>query len=55
MQNLDTEHDNELCQTNATSSDGYADGGVQDDNSSPGLFVWLLTLSAGMSGLLFGC
>ncbi len=21
----------------------------------PGIFVWLLTLSAGMSGLLFGC
>lgn len=21
----------------------------------PGLFVWLLTLSAGISGLLFGC
>lgn len=21
----------------------------------PGLFVWLLTLSAGFSGLLFGC
>jgi SP family myo-inositol transporter-like MFS transporter 13 len=22
---------------------------------NPGLFVWLLTLSAGISGLLFGC
>lgn len=21
----------------------------------PGLFIWLLTLSAGISGLLFGC
>lgn len=21
----------------------------------PGLFIWLLTLSAGMSGILFGC
>lgn len=25
------------------------------DGSSPGLFMWLLTLSAGISGLLFGC
>lgn len=24
-------------------------------SSAPGLFVWLLTLSAGLSGLLFGC
>lgn len=23
--------------------------------AAPGLFVWLLTLSAGISGLLFGC
>lgn len=23
--------------------------------TSPGLFMWLLTLSAGISGLLFGC
>ena len=23
--------------------------------SSPGLFMWLLTFSAGISGLLFGC
>jgi hypothetical protein len=22
---------------------------------APGLFIWLLTLSAGISGLLFGC
>lgn len=22
---------------------------------NPGVFVWLLTLSAGLSGLLFGC
>lgn len=25
------------------------------DKSSPGLFMWLLTFSAGISGLLFGC
>lgn len=25
------------------------------DGSSPGLFMWLLTFSAGISGLLFGC
>lgn len=24
-------------------------------SAAPGLFVWLLTLSAGLSGLLFGC
>lgn len=24
-------------------------------DAAPGLFVWLLTLSAGVSGLLFGC
>lgn len=29
--------------------------GSSDDGSSPGLFMWLLTLSAGISGLLFGC
>ncbi len=27
----------------------------QSDNSPPGLFIWLLTFSAGISGLLFGC
>lgn len=25
------------------------------EGSSPGLFMWLLTFSAGISGLLFGC
>jgi len=24
-------------------------------DESPGLFIWLLTFSAGISGLLFGC
>lgn len=35
----------------ATSSAGsrHAEG------TSPGLFMWLLTFSAGISGLLFGC
>jgi SP family myo-inositol transporter-like MFS transporter 13 len=28
---------------------------LQDSLKSPGLFVWLLTFSAGISGLLFGC
>lgn len=27
----------------------------QDNLQSPGLLVWLLTFSAGISGLLFGC
>lgn len=30
-------------------------GGGSGDEASPGLFMWLLTLSAGISGLLFGC
>jgi SP family myo-inositol transporter-like MFS transporter 13 len=28
---------------------------LQEDLPTPGLFVWLLTFSAGISGLLFGC
>jgi SP family myo-inositol transporter-like MFS transporter 13 len=28
---------------------------LQDNLRTPGLFVWLLTFSAGISGLLFGC
>jgi MFS transporter, SP family, solute carrier family 2 (myo-inositol transporter), member 13 len=28
---------------------------LQDNLRSPGLFVWLLTFSARISGLLFGC
>lgn len=28
---------------------------VEADSKSPGRFVWMLTLSAGISGLLFGC
>lgn len=28
---------------------------LEQNLSQPGLFVWLLTLSAGISGLLFGC
>ncbi|KAF3765883.1 general substrate transporter [Cryphonectria parasitica EP155] len=31
-----------------------ADGSSQAEKSSPSLFVWLLTFSAGISGLLFG-
>lgn len=30
-------------------------GSGHADKSSPGLFMWLLTISAGISGLLFGC
>lgn len=30
-------------------------GGKEDGLTSPGLYVWLLTFSAGISGLLFGC
>ena len=48
------------------SEDPNEDLGVQDPDNEvsllleknlrhPGLFVWLLTLSAGISGLLFGC
>ena len=28
---------------------------VEAREAAPGVFVWLLTLSAGISGLLFGC
>lgn len=28
---------------------------TEGDLRNPGVFVWLLTLSAGISGLLFGC
>lgn len=41
---------------------GYEDAALaestdehEDPSSTPSLFVWLLTLSAGISGLLFGC
>lgn len=38
---------------------GLWDGEVEEENEgdlrNPGVFVWLLTLSAGISGLLFGC
>lgn len=30
-------------------------GAHEDPNVTPTLFVWLLTFSAGISGLLFGC
>lgn len=30
-------------------------GSRHASRSSPGLFMWLLTFSAGISGLLFGC
>lgn len=30
-------------------------GTHEDPNVTPTLFVWLLTFSAGISGLLFGC
>lgn len=29
--------------------------GLEEGPQKPNLFVWLLTLSAGISGLLFGC
>jgi SP family myo-inositol transporter-like MFS transporter 13 len=31
------------------------EGLLEKNLRSPGLFVWLLTFSAGISGLLFGC
>lgn len=31
------------------------DASTEWPTGSPGLFTWLLTLSAGISGLLFGC
>lgn len=31
------------------------DTGTEWPAGRPGLFIWLLTLSAGISGLLFGC
>ena len=35
---------------------GRSVGSARDgDDERPGLFVWLLTLAAGISGLLFGC
>lgn len=34
---------------------GSGPGSGPAAHSSPGLFMWLLTFSAGISGLLFGC
>jgi hypothetical protein len=34
---------------------GNEEGSYRNPDESPGLFVWLLTFSAGISGLLFGC
>lgn len=39
----------------AGSVSGSGSGHALVNSSSPGLFMWLLTFSAGISGLLFGC
>lgn len=39
----------------ASAPAGTGSGHGLAGRSSPGLFMWLLTFSAGISGLLFGC
>jgi hypothetical protein len=39
----------------ADNGDHHSDLGKPSDDSSAGLFIWLLAFSAGISGLLFGC
>jgi len=39
----------------ADDGDTHSALGKQSDDSPPGLFIWLLAFSAGISGLLFGC
>lgn len=38
-----------------TSHPDAAEDGSKSLEGGPGLFVWLLTAAAGISGLLFGC
>lgn len=51
------DHDAGLLEDDAYNSPTNLDAqhGLGEDKASPGLFMWLLTLSAGISGLLFGC
>ena len=51
MQGDVDEDDDNISEINLNSADGV----LERDLKSPGLFVWLLTFSAGISGLLFGC
>jgi len=51
MQRDVDEDDDNISEINLSSADGV----LERDLKSPGLFVWLLTISAGISGLLFGC
>lgn len=50
MQREDDDEDN-ISEINLDNVDGL----LEKNLKSPGLFVWLLTFSAGVSGLLFGC
>jgi hypothetical protein len=43
----DLDHDDDRGETESQNK--------QADGASPGLFIWLLAFSAGISGLLFGC
>jgi MFS transporter, SP family, solute carrier family 2 (myo-inositol transporter), member 13 len=55
--NSEDDHDEELQQYDADAeldSDGGS-GASKHLGDRPGLFVWLLTFAAGISGLLFGC
>lgn len=63
-----TDRDQELLIAGTEESDSEYDGATpfasatdssvgehEDPTLTPSLFVWLLTFSAGISGLLFGC
>lgn len=47
--------DDDGVESGAFTPAGSGSGASPADQSSPGLFMWLLTFSAGISGLLFGC
>lgn len=51
ISNRDTDDGDDVNDSSMTITGGSRTG----DKSSPGLFMWLLTFSAGISGLLFGC
>lgn len=56
ISNRDPEdHDVGLLEDDAYDSPSNVQRGLGDVKASPGAFMWLLTLSAGISGLLFGC
>jgi hypothetical protein len=49
---------NELDYEDGTTFSATTDNSIgehEDQSLTPSLFVWLLTFSAGISGLLFGC